>query len=565
MRKNLIDILLQEKLVNDEQLAEATKLHFDENITLLAALLKLNYLTPLDKAKVIARQLSLPFVDLAGFHFEQAETFKLPEHVASKYKAMLLENKEDYYLIGMCNPDDIFAYDQITQKLDKPIKIAVVCEEDLLHAINIIYRHRDEISGFVGQLSDELAEHTLDLDDFKVDVGSDDAPVVKLLKTLFVDAVNMNASDIHIEPSDKVLRVRLRIDGDLQEIIIPEANVAQPLILRLKLMSGLDIAEKRLPQDGRFNINVKNQSIDVRLSTLPTQYGESLVMRILNQSKGILSYDQLGIVGDLRQQLEEIVKQPHGMILVTGPTGSGKTTTLYTVLNTINCKEKKIITVEDPIEYNLERINQIQIHEKIKLTFTTVLHSALRHDPDIIMIGEIRDEESTNIALRASMTGHLVLATLHTNDAASSPLRLISMGVDSFLVASSLTAVLAQRLVKRICVKCRQDYQLTDNDNAWLINYNKDPNTTGFKIGNGCTYCNNTGHSGRVGVYEFLLLDQDMIKALNNNNSNDYHTAVKNKKDYITLGEAAYNLAIKGIISLEEARRVIGQVTDQIT
>lgn len=565
MRQEIGELLLQEELINKQQLDSAHSMQQERGISLSKSLLELGYIDKYQLAKTLAKQLDLPYVDIKSFEFQEEYTLKLPENFARKYHAMVLSQEQGNYLVAMSDPTDIFSYDEIVSRLDKPISLAVVVEEDLLDAINLVYRHREEISGFAEELSDEINSRSLDIDEFAVDIGTEDAPVVKLLKSLFTDAVHMNASDIHIEPDEEVLRIRLRIDGELQENVMSERRIAHSLTLRLKLMAGLNIAEKRLPQDGRFNIMVKDQSIDVRLSTLPTQYGEAVVMRVLNQSKGILSYEELGISGSIRDKLEKIVKQPYGMVLVTGPTGSGKTTTLYSVLKDINTKEKKIITAEDPIEYHLDRINQVQINEKINLSFTRILHSALRHDPDIIMIGEIRDEESTNIALRASMTGHLVLATLHTNDAASSPLRLISMGIDSFLVATSLTAVLAQRLVKKVCDKCVIEYQLTEQDKIWLKELScQNVTESSLKVGKGCSHCNDTGYQGRIGVYELLILDSAMVQALNDNDSNAYYAAVRAKKDYVPLGTAALRLALNGTTTIAEAKRVLGQLTEQI-
>ncbi|NQY42143.1 MAG: Flp pilus assembly complex ATPase component TadA [Legionellales bacterium] len=565
MRKKIGELLLEDELITQEQLSQALEVQKQQGSKIGEILLSQGDIDKYQLARTLSKQLNIDFVDVRSFEFNEEDTLKLPENFARKYQAMVLKEEPNYYLVAMSDPTDIFSYDEITTKLDKPIKLVLAVADDLSDSIDLVYRHREEITGFAEELSDEIKSRGVEIDDYSVDVGAEDAPVVKLLKSLFSDAVHMNASDIHIEPDESILRIRLRIDGDLQETLMNEKKIANSLTLRLKLMAGLNIAEKRVPQDGRFNIKVKDQSIDVRLSTLPTHYGETVVMRILNQSKGILSYEELGIVGGIQENLEKIVQQPYGMVLVTGPTGSGKTTTLYSVLKNINVKEKKIITVEDPIEYHLPRINQVQIHEKVGLTFTRVLHSALRHDPDIIMVGEIRDEESTNIALRASMTGHLVLATLHTNDAASSPLRLVSMGVDSFLVATSLTAVLAQRLVKKVCNKCTAEYNISDREKVWLDKIFADKGyTNNFKKGNGCSHCNGTGYLGRIGVFELLILDENMNKALNSNNSNEYYEAVKNKKDYISLGSAALNLALQGITTIEEAKRVLGQLTDQV-
>lgn len=563
--KNITDIIIDKFKITESQLKIAEETAKQQSIRLTQALIEHEFISEVDLAKVIAIENNVIFATLKDYQLTEKIVAKLPEVIARKYQAIVLEDNADEYLVGMTDPSDIFAYDEIAKHLDKPFKLAVVLADELNHSIDLLYRHRAEITEFAEELNEEISAKSINLDDFSIDTGVEDAPVVKLLSSLFTDAINMNASDIHIEPDKHVLRIRLRIDGDLQESIIEEKVIVSSLTLRLKLMSGLNIAEKRVPQDGRFNIIVKDQSVDIRLSTLPTQFGETVVMRLLNQSRGIVSYEELGIDKQLSDKITTIVNRPFGMLLVTGPTGSGKTTTLYSILNNINTANKKIISAEDPIEYHLPRINQVQIKENIGLTFTKVLHSALRHDPDVIMIGEIRDEESTKIALRASMTGHLVLATLHTNDAASSPVRLISMGVKSFLIANALSAVLAQRLAKKVCDKCAMTYTLTENDKAWLHKIDSTLITkASFRIGSGCTYCNNTGLHGRVGVFELLILNKEMIGALNNGDTKAYYEAVKADKSHKNLGSAALELSANGIIPLQEAYKVISNLLDTL-
>ncbi|MCL4142169.1 UNVERIFIED_CONTAM: hypothetical protein GTU68_025878 [Idotea baltica] len=357
----------------------------------------------------------------------------------------------------------------------------------------------------------------------------------------------MKASDIHIEPDTTVLRIRQRIDGVLQEQIVDEARIASALTSRLKLMAGLNISEKRLPQDGRFNIKVKNKSIDVRLSTMPMVDGESVVMRLLDQSQGLLNFDKLGMPDDILKPFRELIKKPYGLILVTGPTGSGKTTTLYTALNEINQPETKVITVEDPVEYQLPRINQVQIHEKIGLTFPVVLRTALRQDPDVILIGEMRDKETVNIGLRAAMTGHLVFSTLHTNDAVSTLSRILDMGAESFIVASSLQAVLAQRLIRRLCVECRIPHELNEHPK-------------------GCNQCHNTGYSGRIGVYELLIMTPVLLSLLQENNTVNFAQHAKQQSGFKTLTQNAFSLAMKGLTTLDEVTRIANDIdiTDDV-
>jgi MSHA biogenesis protein MshE len=382
--------------------------------------------------------------------------------------------------------------------------------------------------------------------------------VVKLLQTIFEDAVQARSSDIHIEPDETVVRIRQRVDGVLQEQVMKEKRVNAALVLRLKLMAGLNISEKRMPQDGRFNIRVKGRSIDVRVSTMPVQYGESVVMRLLDQSEGNLDLESTGMPPEILARFRRMIKKPHGMILVTGPTGSGKTTTLYGALTELNRPEVKIITAEDPVEYRLPRITQVQVNPKIGLEFANVLRAALRQDPDVILVGEMRDHETVEIGLRAAMTGHLVLSTLHTNDSISSAMRLIDMGAEPFLVASSLLGVMAQRLVRRICDNCREPLEPTEQQRIWLSGFDLDPLDleAGFMHGKGCYQCSNTGYKGRVGVYELLEMNEPMLDALRRQDVSDFTRAARKRDGFRPLGMCAMDYALQGVTSLEEVARV---------
>ncbi|WP_258224525.1 MSHA fimbrial ATPase MshE, partial [Aeromonas sp. HMWF017] len=384
-----------------------------------------------------------------------------------------------------------------------------------------------------------------------------EATVAKLLRSLFEDAVQVGASDIHIEPDEKVLRIRQRIDGILHENILNEVRIAQALVLRLKLVAGLDISEKRLPQDGRFNMKVRGRDVDVRMSTMPVQYGESVVMRLLDQSSGILSLTETGMPPEILTRFRRQLKRPHGMILVTGPTGSGKTTTLYGALSELNQSSNKIITVEDPVEYRLSRVNQVQVNPKIGLTFSNVLRSTLRQDPDILLVGEMRDNETVEIGLRGAITGHLVLTTLHTNDAVTSALRLIDMGAPGYLVASALRAVVAQRLVRRVCEHCVEEKAPDEGQATWLtVLSGEAPGQHTYHKGRGCQSCNFTGYSGRIGVYELLELDQPMMDALRRNDAEGFAKAARQHEHYRPLALTALDYARQGITSVDEVLRL---------
>jgi MSHA biogenesis protein MshE len=381
---------------------------------------------------------------------------------------------------------------------------------------------------------------------------------------MFGDAVQMRASDVHIEPGEASLRVRQRVDGLLQEQSIDGRRVASALVTRLKLMGGLDIAEKRLPQDGRFTVKVRDRSIDVRLSTMPTQHGESVVMRLLDQSANLLTLDQLGMPSVLADRFKNTIDRSAGMVLVTGPTGSGKTTTLYSAINHLNRADTKIITVEDPVEYRLERVNQVQVMPKIGLDFARVLRTALRHDPDIILVGEMRDQETVDIGLRAAITGHLVFSTLHTMSAIATLHRLLDMGAAPYMIAAAVHAIVAQRLVRRVCDGCAQDAEPDAHQQAWLVAQVGADRAARlkFRMGAGCTFCNLTGYRGRAGIYEMLEIDRTLADAIRQGDSSHFMSSARARTGYVPLVHSAIELAAKGITSLSEAIGVTSGIDD---
>ena len=553
------DLLVEHKIISEGQLTQALTEQKKSGHKLGRTLIELGFLSEEQLLQFLSRQLQVPFIDLKHYKYS-AETVRLvPETVARRYRAIALDDNQGSILVGMADPTDIFAYDELNKILKKPIRLAVVRESELLRTIDSVYRKTDEISSLAEELSEELSETDYDIDDLLQSSDISEAPVVKLLQSVFEDAVQIGASDIHIEPDEQVLRIRQRIDGVLQEQVMKEKRIAGALVSRLKLMAGLDISERRLPQDGRFNIRVKDHSIDVRVSTMPIAYGESVVMRLLDQSGGHLNLEHIGMPADLLSRFRRNIHKPHGMVLVTGPTGSGKTTTLYGALSELNAPEKKIITVEDPVEYRLPRVNQVQVNTKIGLTFASVLRTGLRQDPDIVLVGEIRDQETAEIALRASITGHLVLSTLHTNDAVSTAIRLIDMGIPGYMVATSLEAIIAQRLVRRICESCVDDYQPSVQEKAWLKAFL--PQQSGsiqFKHGAGCPHCNNTGYRGRIGVFELLELDDAMADALRHNDTSAFSHAARENRHFRSLSQNALDYALQGVTTLEEVLRVSG-------
>ncbi|MDY6892088.1 MAG: ATPase, T2SS/T4P/T4SS family, partial [Pseudomonadota bacterium] len=413
------DLLVQNGVITEEQLKVALREQKSTGRKLGRTLVELGYVEEDTLLNILSRQLNVPFVQLRHYQFKNELVKKLPEAMARRFRAIVLAEQNGELLVGMADPLDLVAYDELVRVLKQPVKQAVIRESELLTTLDLVYRRTDEIASLAEELEDELEDDAFDLASLSAESESADAPVVKLLQTLFEDAVQARSSDIHIEPDETVVRIRQRIDGVLQEQVMKEKRVNAALVLRLKLMAGLNISEKRLPQDGRFNIRVKGRSIDVRVSTMPVQYGESVVMRLLDQSQGILNLDSTGMSSQMVEHFRRLIKRPHGMILITGPTGSGKTTTLYGALAELNRPEVKIITAEDPVEYRLPRLTQVQVNPKIGLRFADVLRAGLRQDPDIMLVGEMRDRETVEIGLQAAMTGHLVLSTLHTNDSIS--------------------------------------------------------------------------------------------------------------------------------------------------
>ncbi|MGM0954069.1 MAG: GspE/PulE family protein [Pseudomonadota bacterium] len=552
------DLLVQEEVITEDQLMTALREQKNTGRKLGRTLVEMGYVEEDTLLNILSRQLKVPFVQLRHYQFNNELVKKLPEAMARRFRAIVLAQQGEELLVGMADPLDLVAYDELVRVLKRPVKQAVVRESELLNTLDLVYRRTDEIASLAEELEDELGDDAFDLANLSAESESADAPVVKLLQTLFEDAIQARSSDIHIEPDETVVRIRQRIDGVLQEQVMKEKRVNSALVLRLKLMAGLNISEKRLPQDGRFNVRVKGKSIDVRVSTMPVQHGESVVMRLLDQSQGTLNLDSTGMPPELLERFRKLIKRPHGMILVTGPTGSGKTTTLYGALTELNKPEVKIITAEDPVEYRLPRITQVQVNPKIGLEFASVLRSALRQDPDIILVGEMRDHETVEIGLRAAMTGHLVLSTLHTNDSISSAMRLIDMGAEPFLVASSLLGVVAQRLVRRVCDNCKETYEPTDQELTWLRSFDLDPLDieAGFVQGRGCYQCSNTGYRGRVGVYEMLEMNEDMLDALRRKDVSDFTRAARKSPLFRPLGECAMDYALQGVTSLQEVSRV---------
>ncbi|NOH68503.1 GspE/PulE family protein [Vibrio rotiferianus] len=552
LRKRLGDLLVEEGIVTEEQVQQALASQHDTGQKLGDALIALGFISEKQMLNFLSQQLGLPLIDLSRAPIDADAVQLLPEVHARRLRAMVVAQNGDTLRVAMSDPADLFTQESLMNLLGEyALEFIIASERQLVESFDRYYRRTKEIASFAEQLQ---AEHQdVDVFDYGIEENeSEEVTVVKLVNSMFEDAVQVGASDIHIEPDDKVLRLRQRVDGVLHETILNEVNVASALVLRLKLMAHLDISEKRLPQDGRFNIKVRGQSIDIRMSTLPTQYGESVVMRLLNQSSGLRKLEDSGLPADLLARLRRQLSRPHGMILVTGPTGSGKTTTLYGALSELNEPGKKIITAEDPVEYRLPRITQVQINSKIDLTFSRVLRTFLRQDPDIILVGEMRDQETVEIGLRAALTGHLVLSTLHTNDAVDSALRMIDMGAPGYLVASAVRAVVAQRLVRRVCPDCKTEDVVDESRQQWLSGRFPNQSNAVFHKGKGCQNCNLTGYRGRIGVFEMLELEHEMMDKLRANDAVGFAQAARQSTSYKPLLASAMELALQGIVSLDE-------------
>ena len=554
------EILIQQNLLSPEQLEQALVEQKRTGRKLGRVFIDSGFVTEKQISEALARQLNIPFIDLSQFNVQSQIVQKLPEAQARRFRAVLLEDRGSTFFVGMADPSDLFAYDELVRVLKRDIELAVVQESMLLQVVDRTYRLTDEISHLAMELQQDLGDNSLDFVSLATNDSAEEAPVVKLLQTIFDDAVQVRASDIHIEPQENKLHIRFRIDGVMHLQTQADMKIATALVLRLKLMSGLDISEKRLPQDGRFGIKVKSVPVDIRISTMPTQYGESVVMRLLIQNAGNFSLDKLGMPADMLERFRKLIHRPSGMVLVTGPTGSGKTTTLYAALNELNSHANKIITVEDPVEYRLPGINQVQVNEKIELDFARVLRTTLRQDPDIILVGEMRDEPTAQTGLRAAMTGHLVLSTLHTNDATTAPVRLIDMGAPRFMVAMSLLGVIAQRLVRTVCEHCKQPYTATPNEQLWLKQElgNTAP-TQSFVHGKGCSHCNQTGYQGRVGVYELLEMNDELVEAANHQDTNTFIQKARARMQGRTLRSQSIQLALEQRTTVAEIMRINNQ------
>ncbi|MCF6465644.1 GspE/PulE family protein [Clostridium sp. Cult2] len=543
------ELLLYSGKITKEQLEKALIKQKSTDKKIGEILVEDGYVSNNDIIEVLEFQLGIPHVNLEKFIINPEVVLQIPENIARRYDLIAIDVKGNLLIVAMADPLNIFAIDDMKLYTSYEIQPVISDIESVRNNIDRFYRKETAEKVLEEFIKSYEYRDVGDLDDEELlDVST--APVVKLINSIVEQAVEMRASDIHIEPWDEDIRIRFRIDGDLHEIMKLSKNSLSALITRIKIIGKMDIAEKRIPQDGRVETKINGKEIDMRISSIPTVYGEKMVLRLLDRSNFMFTKSQLGFKEENLILFDKILRQPYGMILVTGPTGSGKTTTLYAVLKELNRVEKNIITIEDPVEYKLEGINQVQINPKAGLTFANGLRSILRQDPDVIMVGEIRDSETAKIAIRAAITGHLVLSTLHTNDSPSSIVRLIDMGIEPYLVSSAIIGVVSQRLIKELCPNCKTPYEANYSEKS-LLGVDGEDSIILYKS-KGCNRCNN-GYIGRRAVHEVMVVDEEMRKLVNEEASIDKLRASAINSGMTTLLNNSIELALQGITTLEES------------
>lgn len=548
-KKRLGDILLMAEKITPSQLQSALKTQKILGKKLGEVLIESGIVSEEDIIDAIVAQTGIKKIDLNNIQFDKKAIKIVPQNLCNKYNLIAFGFEEDKILVAMSDPLNIFAIDDISISTGLEVKTFIAPKKDIDKFVKINYS-----SEGVNKAAEELSKESLEAKNIAVDVEEVDdvknAPVVKMIEYLFRNSVEMRASDIHIEPFEKEIRIRYRIDGKLTTINTLGIESLAPLITRIKILANLNIAEKRIPQDGRIITKIGNTDVDLRVSILPTVNGEKVVIRILNRDNYKLGKEHLGLSKANLRKLNNIISNPHGIVLVTGPTGSGKSTTLYTILSELNSSNVNIVTVEDPVEYTLDGINQVNVNKKAGLSFASGLRSILRQDPDIIMIGEIRDEETAQIAIKAAITGHLVLSTLHTNDAPSSITRLVDMGVEPYLVASSVVGVIAQRLVRKICPHCKEEYEASEYERKTLTGSSN--GTLKLYKGKGCGHCNGTGYIGRIGVYEIMEVTREHRDIINKTRDSDILKDISIKHGMTTLEDECKKLVLNGTTTMQE-------------
>jgi len=572
------DLLVEMGKLTPEQLEEALEQHkYDGNASdpsckkrLGQLLIELEYITEKDLVECLGRQLGLPHVWLRKGLIDPKVVPMIPKDKAELYQVIAMFRVCDDLTVAMSDPQSLLVIDQLTALTGCRIQPVVCRQEEIQQFINEYYDKAIGMDQFLSSLDEtdvELVTEKMETNISELEELAEGSPIINLVNLTILNAIKDNASDIHVEPDAKLVRVRYRVDGVMHEVMTQRKDLHAAIVSRLKVMAGLDIGERRRPQEGRIHVVADGREIDLRVSSLPTILGEKMVLRILDQSKSIVSLEKLGFKGASLESFRRILTRPYGLILVTGPTGSGKTTTLYSGLAEISSIEKNIITIEDPVEYQLPLINQVQVNEKTGLGFANILRQVLRQDPDIIMVGEIRDRETAEIAIQAALTGHLVISTLHTNDSAGAITRLADMGIEPFLISSALTGVIAQRLCRRICSSCATTF-IPPPELLQRVGW---PGKTSVALrrGAGCKDCYDSGYKGRVGVYEMLLADADIKQAILKKATLDEIRAARAEAGLPSLRLAGFGLVEEGLTTLEEVMRVVcvedtGDIKDKL-
>lgn len=556
-QKRIGDILLEQELVTEEQLAEAFSLQKKAGRQVGQILIERGMVAEKDLLRALAEQHNLPYVWLRPGIYDPEALALLGKKTALRLQMMPIIKVRSELYVATNSPQSIPEFDEIESRTGLKVKPVLSCHADIIKAINESFSELSHISDLVGDLEDdfEILENQVPDDYTVIDEMAEGSPIVNLVNAIIQRAVKDKASDVHIEPSRTKCRVRLRIDGVLYEIMSPKIEMHAALISRLKVMANLDIAERRLPQDGRIQVNTRGRVVDLRFSSLPGIFGEKVVLRVLDKDQSILEIEKLGMSGINEQAFRRLLQRNNGLILVTGPTGSGKTTTLYAAINHLNSLEKNIVTIEDPVEYQLDIVNQNQVKESIGLGFAMMLKHILRQDPDIIMVGEIRDRETAEIAVQASLTGHLVLSTLHTNSSIGAVSRLLEMGVEPFLLSSALSGVIGQRLVRTICPACKTMY-IPDRELLEKMGIDAAASLK-FARGRGCRECYDSGYKGRIAIHEILVTDSDLQKLMNKNPTNDDLERYVADRGLLTILKDGYERVRQGLTTPEEISRIV--------
>lgn len=560
--RRLGEILLAKYRITPEQLESALEEQKKTGEKLGEILQKMGLVESKEVYGALAEQLGVPYVDLDSYVIDPRVVTLLPEKFCRQYQLVPIGEEKNTLILAMANPVDVVAIDRVRLMTKKEVKPVMASPQDIEKVLNAYYGIGESVEELIREAETReglvLPEEEEELKIDQLKALGEEAPIIRVVNMLILQAIRSGASDIHIEPQEDQVRIRFRIDGILHDITSTSIQVHPALVSRIKILSRMNIAERRLPQDGRFQVTVDNRTVDFRVSSLPTIFGEKIVMRILDKSTLLLDLDRLGFEEEDLEKFYRLIQHPYGMILLTGPTGSGKTTTLYSALNFINKPDLNIITIEDPVEYRLPGINQVQVRPKIGLTFASALRAIMRQDPDVIMVGEIRDYETAEIAIHAALTGHLVFSTLHTNTAAGALVRLQEMEIPSYLIASALVGVVAQRLVRKICERCKVAFEVR-GPIARELTGGKEDHLVLFR-GKGCPECNKTGYRGRIAVSEVLVMDDDLRALVLRNATEREITEKACEKGMRTLRENAIRKVLRGVTTLEEMYRVTARV-----